>query len=107
MASFSSKLKNRIEVYKREKIQGKTGDTYEEVLVKKLWAEIKFQSGSIVNGEGDTEANNTRFKIRIRKTEIDATHIIKFKGLVYEIDYIYPDFKSNSFIELFVKLKTE
>lgn len=107
MSNLSNRLKNRIEVYKKNKVQGKIGDTYEEVLVKKLWAEIKFQSGSIVNGEGDTEANNTRFKIRIRKTEIDTTHIIKFKGLVYEIDYIYPDFKSNSFIELFVKLKTE
>ena len=107
MASLSSKLKNRIEVYKKNKVQGKIGDTYEEVLVKKLWAEIKFQSGSITNGEGDTESNNTRFKIRIRKTTIDTSHYIKYKDLLYEIEYIYPDFKSNSFIELFVKLKTE
>ena len=107
MSSFSSKLKNRIEVYKREKIQGKTGDTYEDKLIKKLWSEIKFQSGNIINGEGDTEANNTRFKIRIRKTEIDTSCYIKYKGLVYEIEYIYPNFKNNSFIELFVKLKTE
>lgn len=107
MSSLSSRLKNRIEVYKKNKVEGKIGDTYKEVLVKKLWAEIKFQSGSIVNGEGDTESNNTRFKFRVRKTEIDTTHIIKFKGLVYEIDYIYPDFKNNRFIELFVKLKTE
>ncbi|MGL5617395.1 MAG: head-tail adaptor protein [Sarcina sp.] len=107
MKNQASRLKNRIEVYKKNKVQGKIGDTYEEILVKKLWAEIKFQSGSIVNGEGDTEANNTRFKFRVRKTEIDTTHIIKFKELVYEIDYIYPDFKNNSFIEIFVKLKTE
>lgn len=107
MASLSSKLKNRIEVYKKNKVQGKIGDTYEEVLVKKLWAEIKFQSGSMTKGEGDTESNNTRFKIRIRKTTIDTSHYIKYKDLLYEIEYIYPDFKSNSFIELFVKLKTE
>lgn len=107
MKNQASRLKNRIEVYKKNKVQGEIGDTYEEILVKKLWAEIKFQSGSIVNGEGDTESNNTRFKFRVRKTEIDTTHIIKFKGLVYEIDYIYPDFKNNSFIEIFVKLKTE
>lgn len=107
MSNLSSRLKNRIEIYKKNKVKGKIGDTYEEVLVKKLWAEIKFQSGNMINGEGGTEANNTRFKIRIRKTEVDATHIIKFKGLVYEIEYIYPDFKKNGFIDLMVKLKTE
>lgn len=107
MSNLSSRLKNRIEVYAKEKVSGKIGTTYEDVLVKKLWAEIKFQSGNMLNGSGDTEANNTRFKIRIRKTKIDTSHYIKFKGLAYEIEYIYPDFKNNSFIELFVKLKTE
>lgn len=107
MSNFSSKLKNRIAIYKREKVQSGLGTTYEDILVKKIWAEIKFQSGSLINGEGYTEANNTRFKIRIRKTEIDASHYIKYKDLVYEIEYIYPDFKSNSFIDLLVKLKTE
>lgn len=107
MSNLSSRLKNRIEVYSKKNVAGQLGTTYEDVLVKKLWAEIRFQSGSMINGAGDTEANNTRFKIRIRKTEIDTTHYVKYKGLVYEIEYIYPDFKNNSFIELFVKLKTE
>ena len=70
MSSLSSRLKNRIEVYKKNKVEDKIGDTYEEVLVKKLWAEIKFQSGSIANGEGDTESNNTRFKFRDRKSVV-------------------------------------
>jgi len=107
MSDFTSRLKNRIEVYAKEKVAGQLGTTYEDVLVKKLWAEIKFRSGSMTKGEGDTEANNTMFKIRVRKTEIDTTRYIKYKGLVYEIEYIYPDFKNNSFVELFVKLKTE
>lgn len=107
MASFSSKLKNRIAVYERKKVKGGLGSTYEDVFIKNIWAEIKFSSGSMTKGEGDTESNNTRFKIRIRKTAIDTSHYIKYKDLLYEIEYIYPDFKSNSFIELFVKLKTE
>ena len=107
MSNLSSRLKNRIDIYKKEIGPGLVGSTYKDVLVKKVWAEIKFQSGNMLNGSGDTEVNNTRFKIRIRKTEIDTSHYIKFKGLVYEIEYIYPDFKNNSFIELFVKLKTE
>ncbi|MGL5229562.1 MAG: phage head closure protein [Cetobacterium sp.] len=107
MASFSSKLKNRIAVYKRQKVKGGLGNTYEDVFIKNIWAEIKFSSGSMVKGEGDTEANNTRFKIRIRKTVIDTSYYIEYKGLEYEIEYIYPDFKNNSFIELFVKLKME
>lgn len=107
MSNLSSRLKNRIGIYKKEHVNGKLGTTYEDVLVKKVWAEIKFQSGNIANGEGETEANNTRFKIRIRKTEIKSDYHIKYKDLVYEIEYIYPDFKSNRFIDLLVKLKTE
>ena len=107
MSNLSSRLKNRIEVYAKRKVAGKIGTTYEDVLVKKLLAEIKFQSGNMINGEGNTEANNTRFKIRIRKTEIDTSQYIKFKGLIYEIEYIYPDFKKNGFMDLMAKLKTE
>lgn len=107
VANLSSRLRNRISIYKKENIPGKLGTSYEDVLIKKVWAEIKFQSGSIVNSEGDTEVNNTRFKIRIRKTAVDTTHYVKYKDLVYEIEYIYLDFKKNSFIDLMVKLKTE
>ncbi|MEG0398289.1 MAG: phage head closure protein [Cetobacterium sp.] len=107
MSNLSSRLKNRIGIYKKESIKGKLGTGYEDTLVKKVWAEIKFQSGSIIGGEGDTEANNTRFKIRIRKTEIKSDYHIIYKGLVYEIEYIYPDFKKNSFMDIMVKLKTE
>lgn len=107
MSSLSSRLKNRVEIYKKGKVLGAVGNTYEDVLVKKVWAEIKFQSGSVVSGEGDTEANNTRFKIRIRKTKIESDYHIVFKGLVYEIEYIYPDFKKNGFMDIMAKLKTE
>ncbi|MBC2855252.1 phage head closure protein [Cetobacterium sp. 2A] len=107
MSNLSSRLRNRIGIYKKENIKGKLGTSYEDILIKKVWAEIKFQSGSIVNGEGDTAANNTRFKIRIRKTDIKADYHIVYKGLIYDIEYIYPDFKKNSFIDLMVKLKTE
>ncbi|MGL5427090.1 MAG: phage head closure protein [Cetobacterium sp.] len=105
--SLSSRLKNRIGIYKKEHINGKLGTTYEDVLVKKVWAEIKFQSGSVTGGEGDTEANNTRFKIRIRKTKIESDYHIVFKGLIYEIEYIYLDFKKNGFMDIMAKLKTE
>ncbi len=107
VSNLSSRLKNRIAIYKREKVKGGLGKSYEDVFVKNIWAEIKFSSGSMIKGEGDTESNNTRFKIRIRKTTIDTSNYIKYKDLLYEIEYIYPDFKNNSFIELFVKLKTE
>lgn len=107
MKNQASRLKNRIAIYKREKVKGGIGNTYKDVFIKNIWAEIKFSSGSMTKGEGDTEANNTRFKIRTRKTVIDTSHYIEYKGLEYEIEYIYPDFKNNSFIELFVKLKTE
>ncbi|MGL4672605.1 MAG: phage head completion protein [Cetobacterium sp.] len=108
MSNLASRLKNRIEIYEKRKVAGKLGTTYEDVLIKKFWGEIKFQSGSTISGEGDTEANNTRFKIRIRKTDISSeNHTIVFRGLRFEIEYIYPDFKKNGFIDLLVKLKTE
>lgn len=107
MSNLSSRLKSRIGIYKKEHVNGKLGKTYEDILVKKVWAEIKFQSGNIVNGEGETEANNTRFKIRIRKTQIKSDYHIVYKGLVYEIEYIYPDFKKNSFMDIMAKLRME
>ncbi|MGL5428577.1 MAG: head-tail adaptor protein [Cetobacterium sp.] len=107
MSNLASRLKNRIEIYEKKKISGKLGTTYEDVLIKKVWGEVKFQTGSVIGGEGETESSNTRFKIRIRKTAIKSDYHIVFKGLVYEIEYIYPDFKKNGFLDLMVKLKVE
>lgn len=107
MKSLASRMKNLIGIYEKKKIQGKIGTTYEDVLIKKIWAEIRFQSGSSNKGQGDTEFSNTRFRARIRKTEIKKSYYILYKGLKFEIEYIYPDFKNNSFIDLNIKLKTE
>lgn len=107
MKSLASRMKNLIGIYEKKKVQGKIGTTYEDVLIKKIWAEIKFRSGNLNEGQGNTEYSNTKFRVRVRKTKISEDNYIVYKGLKFEIEYIYPDFKNNSFIDLNIKLKTE
>ena len=38
--ALASRLKNRIEIFRRERIEGTLGDTYEDKSLKKVWADI-------------------------------------------------------------------
>lgn len=105
--TLASRLKNRVEIWEVGKKDTDCGIIPDPKKIKTVWANIVPQSGSLVNGEANTDYNNTRFKIKIRKTEILSSNYIIFQGKRYDIDYILPDYKNNSFIELFVTLKTE
>ena len=105
--TLASRLKNRIEIWDVGKKDTDYGIIPDPKKIKTVWANIVPQSGSLVNGEANTDYNNTRFKIKIRKTEILSSNYIMFQGKRYDIDYILPDYKNNSFIEIFATLKTE
>lgn len=106
--SLASKLKNRIDIYRNSLVEGKLGDEYEPKLLKTVWANIIPINGKVVNEEGETQALEKKFKIIIRKTEIsDETDYIVFKKQKYDIDFIIPDFKSNSFLEVHATLRID
>lgn len=107
MKSLSSRLNNRIEIWGEIKEESDIGEIVKNKLLKKVWADIVPQSGSISNGQGETTVSNTKFKARMRKTEISSSNFIIFKGLKYEIEYILPDFNKNNFIDVYLKLSAE
>lgn len=102
-----SKLKNRIEIYRKEKIKGELGDDYEPKLIKKVWAQIIPLTGSVKNGEGETEFSELKLKVIIRKTDIKESDYICFKERKYDIEYIIPEFTRNSYLEIRAILKVE
>lgn len=105
--SLASKLNNRIEIWGKKEIESKIGDSYDKVLLKKIWADVIPTGGSMINGQANTDYNDTNFKIKIRKTDISSDNWIMFKGQRYDIKYFLPDFNDNKFIEIFAVLKTE
>lgn len=107
MKCLASKLNNRIELWSKEKVETDIGNEVKEVLKKKLWADIIPKSGNIKSGEVETEFSNVKFQIRIRKVDIKYSDYFVFKGQKYEIEYIFPDFNRNSFLDILVKLKVE
>ena len=86
--SLASKLKNRIEIYRRTLVAGKLGDTFEDTLLKKVWADIVPAGAGVKGAEAETERVENKFKIIIRKTDIEHTDYIMFEGEKYEINHI-------------------
>lgn len=107
MKSLASSLNNRIEIWGEVKKDTPLGEGIEEVLIKKVWADMIPQSGNTSNGPGGTTVSNSKIKAKMRKTELEPSNFIIFKGLRYEIEYILPDFNKNQFIEAYLKLSIE
>ena len=104
---LASKLKNRIEIWDPGEKDSDYGITTDPILVKTIWANIVPRTGNLSLGEANTEYNNTKFKIRVRKTEIESSYYIVFKEKRYSIDYILPDYKNNNFLEIYATLRQE
>lgn len=102
---LASKLNNRIEVWRNKQVESKTGKEQKYTLEKKIWAEIRPTKGIVNQEEAETTSNTVKFKIRIRKTDIKTSDYIIFKASKYEIDYIIPCYKDNSFLDVYTSLK--
>lgn len=107
MKVLASKLNNRMEVWKNQQIDTELGVSIKPICYRKIWGDIVPQSGNLNQGEANTEYNNTRFKITIRRIEIETTDWFVFKGKTYNIDYILPDYNTNKYMQVYVTLKTE
>lgn len=100
---ITSKLQNRIEIYRRSLISTDIGDSFETKLYKKAWADIiPLQSNirkidEIINVE-------RKFKILMRKIDIVKTDFIIYKNLKFEIDYIVDNFNRRGYIEIYANL---
>ncbi|WP_163468478.1 head-tail adaptor protein [Fusobacterium sp. IOR10] len=105
---LSSRLNNRIEVRRKEKINTSLGVSYQEVFYKKIWANIIPLTSLIKNGQGETEYSQNRLKIIIRKTkDIQTTDLLIIESQKYEIESIIPNFNLKDRLEIRASLKVE
>ena len=105
--TLASRLNNRIEIWRNLKIETKLGSSNEPSLLKNIWADIVPLSGKLSTGEANTSYSERSFKIIIRKIDIKQSDFIIFRKKRFDIDYIIPDFNSNSFLEIKATLRIE
>jgi len=105
--SLTTKMNNRVEVWGKKIIDTDLGEDYEDSFIKKMWCDIIPIGGSKKNASGETEYNDTTFKIRARKQELRSDNWLIYRELRYDIKYILPDFNTNKFIEIYAELNTE
>lgn len=100
--SMSSRLRCRIEVWASKRVKGPLGNTIEDVMVKKVWGEIKPVFGSSSGELGGTIKNSVNLTVNIRETEIDSSNWLVYRGVRYDISHIMPHFQLKGFLQLSV-----
>ena len=105
--TLASKLQNRVEIWRREKVKTKIGDSFDDILYKTVWADVIPLNANIASGQADTENSRTKFKVLMRKTDVLQSDFLIFKGLKLEIDYIIPNFDRKGYIEVYALLVKE
>lgn len=107
MQTLASRLQNRVEIWRREKVKTKIGDSFDDVFYKTVWADVIPLNASTASGQAGTENSRTKFKVLMRKTEVLQSDFLIFKGLKLEIDYIIPNFDRKGYIEVYALLVKE
>ena len=106
--NLSSKLNNRIEVWRKEKVNTSLGVSYKEVFYKKIWANIVPLTSFLKDGQGETEYSQNKLKITIRKRkDIKTTDLLIIENQKYEIESIIPNFNLKDRLEIRASLKVE
>ena len=62
MRILASRLHNRVELWRREKVETDIGEVTKPVLVRKLWADIIPTNTSEKDGPADTEKAEAKIK---------------------------------------------
>lgn len=100
---ITNKLKNRISIFRKQKVETPIGDTFEEKFFKKVWADIIPVRVSDKNGN-QILTNKANFKIIMRKTDILESDFIKYGEKIFEIDYIIENFDGKDYLEVFASI---
>lgn len=111
MSRLTSKLINKVEVLTKQKFQNELDETeYRYSHFKFVYMQIIPKTSKMIEGQADTEKVESThvFKCRIKSLSgIDNTHRFKYKGQIYEVKYVDPDFKNNEFYEVYTRLVIE
>lgn len=102
----ANKLKKRISILGNVEVKDRLGETTNKFgEIKKIWAEIIPQTGSLQKQVAETILTNVTHKIKVRYSAgefITKEMQIVFKGHKFEIKYILNPYFENKWLEIFV-----
>ncbi|WP_353096228.1 phage head closure protein [Tissierella praeacuta] len=111
MSRITSKLRNRVDVYTKQKVKNELGKwEYKYALYKTVYVQIIPKQSALKDGQAETEyvESTHKFKIRIKSLpKLDNTYRFEYKGQTYEVKYFDPDFQNNEFYEVHTRLVIE
>ncbi|MEB7455128.1 phage head closure protein [Lysinibacillus sphaericus] len=100
-------LRHRIEILTNQKAKNELEETiYKFLPVKKVWAAIIPQTGSLQKQVADTVLTNVTHKIIVRYNagkDITKDMRIRFKGHEFEIKFVLNPYFKNETLEIFVQ----
>ncbi|WP_200886553.1 MULTISPECIES: phage head closure protein [Lysinibacillus] len=100
-------LRHRIEILTNQKAKNELEETiYKFLPVKKVWAAIIPQTGSLQKQVADTVLTNVTHKIIVRYNagkDITKDMRIKYKDHEFEIKYVLNPYFKNETLEIFVQ----
>lgn len=100
-----AKLRQRVEVWHRAPFVNELGENdYEYVFLKKLWAEVVPQTGSLQKQQANTVLSNVSHKIIVRYQsgkDITQNMYLMYNGHRFDIKYILNPYFKNETLELF------
>ncbi|PIJ97865.1 phage head closure protein [Lysinibacillus sphaericus] len=100
-------LRHRIEILANQKAKNELEETiYKFLPVKKIWAAIIPQTGSLQKQVADTVLTNVTHKIIVRYNagkDITKDMHIKYKDHEFEIKYVLNPYFKNETLEIFVQ----
>ncbi|MCS1383260.1 phage head closure protein [Lysinibacillus sphaericus] len=103
----ANKLTKRISIWGNVEVENRLEETtYKFEEIKKIWAEIIPQTGSLQKQVAETILTNVTHKIKVRYTagkDITKEMQIAFNGHTFEIKYILNPYFENKWLEIFVQ----
>lgn len=102
-----ARFKHRIEIHGKIEYENEAGEnSVKPGLLKKVWAQVIPQTGSLQKQQADTILTNVTHKIVVRyDAGKDITHDmeIKYKSHKFKIKYILNPYFTNETLEIFVE----
>ena len=107
MKILASRLRNRVELWRREIVEEDIGNVRRPVFLKKIWVDIIPVNSSEKEGQANTEKAEIKSKMLMRETEIKKSDYIIHKGIKHEVLYINPSYDGKGYIEVYTRMVME
>lgn len=104
----AGKLNKRVEILRVSTLRDKNGyPTETETVIRRPWAQFSRTSGTEALKSGaDLGEIKARFLLRASRTEISRKDRVRYRGQVYEVEYVNDYGDGGEYVELMTKLIT-